>query len=159
MMGGALAPQGGTSGAATGAASPMNVVTFISRLEAARGSALGIAEKAAVGGAVTQTRGLLDAGQQRFLGALSQVSGLDTGTLGVIFPPAAQPVSQTEAVGKLEGRLGRQLGDTEAQAVKAATVLRNNSLSSVRSGLASKVGGMVGLDGGMVEALFPVLGF
>lgn len=157
---GLLAPSGSTatSGTVATPSAGLNLPAFIGRIEAARGSALGVAEKAAVGGAVQQTRGLLDAGQQRFLGAVSHVSGLDTGTLGILFPPAAQPVSQTEAVSKLEGRLGRQLGGTEAQAVKAAALLRNNSLSSLKSGLAGKVGGMVGLPGDFVESLFPLVG-
>jgi hypothetical protein len=154
---GFLAPPTTGATAATPAAG-MNIPAFIGRIEAARGTALGVAEKAAVGGAVQQTRGLIDAGQQRFLGAVAQVSGLDTGTLGILFPPAAQPISQSEAVGKLEGRLGRQLGGTEAQAIKAATLLRNNSLSSLKSGLAGKVGGMVGLPGEFVESLFPLVG-
>lgn len=148
------APAGATATPAPG----MNLPLFLSRLEAARGSALGVAEKAAVGGAVQQTRSLIDAGQQRFLGVVANATGLDTGTLGLLFPPAAKPLSQAEAVGKLEGRLGRQLGGTEAQAVKAATALRTNSLSSLRSGLASKVGGMVGLPGEVVESLLPLVG-
>lgn len=146
------------AGAAAAPAPGMNLPGFIARLEAARGTALGAAEKAAVGGAVKQTRGLLDAGQQRFIGAVSQVSGLDPVTLGLLFPPANQPVSQVEAVSKLEGRLGRRLGSSEAQAVKAAALLRNNSLSSLRSGLAGKVGSTVGLPGEVVEALLPMVG-
>jgi hypothetical protein len=140
-------------------AQPMNLVTFLTRLEGLRGTALTAAEKTAVGGAVQQTRGLLDGGQQRFLNAVSQVSGLDTATLGIIFPPATQPVSQTDVVAKLESKAGRKLGGVETQAAKAATSLRNSSLTSLKSNLASRVGQSVGMDAAVVEGLLPLLGF
>lgn len=147
------------SGSAPAASTAMNLPTFLARLEAARGSALTVTEKATVGGMTQQTRGLLDSGQQRFLGVVSQTTGLDSTTLGLIFPQATQPVSQTEAASRLETRLGRQLGDTEAQAVKTAATLRNNSLTSLKSGLASRIGKTVGLDAAVVEGLLPLLGF
>lgn len=154
MMG---APAGAAPAGAT-ATSPANVLTFIQRLEAARGSALGVAEKAAIGGAVTQTRGLVDGAQQRFLGALSQASGLDTFTLGALYPPLGQQLSQAETLQKLEGRLGRKLAGPQAEAVKAATALRNNSLSSLKSSLAGRVGKAAGLDPAIVEGLMPLVG-
>lgn len=140
------------------AATPANVVGFLARLEAARGSALSVAEKTAVTGAVQQSRSLLDSGQQRFVGTLSQLSGLDPFTLGMIFPPATQPVSQSSVVSKLEQKLGRPLGSAEEQAAKAATLLRNSSMSALRSNLAGRIGQRVGLDAALVESLLPLLG-
>ncbi|HET8729614.1 MAG TPA: hypothetical protein VFM34_00680 [Moraxellaceae bacterium] len=154
---GASAPAS-TSSSGGAAASPANVATFINRIETARGSALGMAEKVAVGGAVTETRGLVDGAQQRFVGALSQVSGLDGATVGALYPPVGAPLSQTETVQKLESRMGRKLATPQADAVKAATALRNNSLSSLKSNLAGHVGKTVGLDPEIVESLMPLVG-
>jgi hypothetical protein len=148
-----------STGTAAPAGQPMNVMIFLARLESMRGTALTTAEKTAVGGAVQQTRGLLDGGQQRFLSAVSQVSGLDAATLGIIFPPATQPVSQTDVVAKLESKAGRKLGSVETQAAKAATTLRNSSLASLKSNLATRVGQSVGMDAATVEGLLPLLGF
>lgn len=137
---------------------PMNLAGFLSRLEAARGSALSATERAMVGGAVQQTRGLIDAGQQRFLGVVAQASGMDVGTLGLLYPPATQPLSQADAVGKIEARLGRHLGGTEAKAIQAAAQLRNNSLASLKSSLAGKIGSQLGMPREVVESLFPIAG-
>lgn len=154
-----LAPSAPASGtAASGTAAPMNLSTFLTRLDSARGTALTVAQKAAVGGAVQETRSLIDGGQQRFLNAVSQVSGLDSATLGAIFPQATQPVSQTDVVNRLESRIGRKLGGSEAQAAKAATILRNGSLESLKSSLATRVGKVAGVDAAFVETLFPLVG-
>lgn len=156
-MGDFIAPPSATGSAAP--SQPMNVAGFLNRLESARGSALSVAEKAAVGGAVMQTRSLLDSGQQRFISSVSQVSGLDPATLGILFPPATQPVSQLEVVSKLESKVGHPLGSAEAQLAKAATALRNNSLASLKSNLVGKVANQVGMDAAFVESLMPLLGF
>ncbi|MDF3030578.1 MAG: hypothetical protein K0R03_1136 [Moraxellaceae bacterium] len=148
-----------SAGTAAAPSTPMNLTTFLSRLESARGTALTTAEKTAVGGAVQQTRSLLDGGQQRFIGAVSQVSGLDPATLGILFPPATQPVSQTDVVAKLESKAGRKLGGIESQAAKAAASLRNNSLASLKTNLAGRVAKEVGMDAAFVEGLLPLLGF
>lgn len=154
-------PAGGTASGAAPAAtgtSPANVLTFIQRLEAARGSALGMAEKAAIGGAVTQSRSLVDGAQQRFIGALSTASGLDGATLAALYPPLGQQLSQAETVQKLEARLGHKLAGPQADAVKAATALRNNSLGSLKTSLAGRVGKVAGLDPALVEGLMPLVG-
>jgi hypothetical protein len=131
-----------SAGTAAAPSTPMNLTTFLSRLESARGTALTTAEKTAVGGAVQQTRSLLDGGQQRFIGAVSQVSGLDPATLGI-----------------LESKAGRKLGGIESQAAKAAASLRNNSLASLKTNLAGRVAKEVGMDAAFVEGLLPLLGF
>ncbi len=148
-----------TSPSAAATSPAMNLPVFLARLEAARGTALTVAEKSQVSTAAQATRSLIDNTQQRFLNATGQAVGLDGATLGLLFPKAAQPLAQAEFLSKLEAQAGRRLGGTETQAAKAALALRNNSLSSLKSGLAGKVGGAVGLDGPTVEALLPLLGF
>lgn len=143
----------------TAPAAPMNVSTFLTRIETARGTALTVAEKSQVTVAAQQTRSLVDGAQQRFLGAVGGTIGLDATTVGLLFPNAAQPVSAPIVQKALESRLGKQLSGYESTAVSAATALRNNSLSSLKSGLATKVGGTVGLPGETVLALLPLLGF
>lgn len=145
--------------AAAGNGSAMNLPGFLTRLEAVRGTALTAAEKSQVSTAAQATRGMIDSTQQRFLNSAGQAVGLDGATLGLLFPKAAQPLSQSEFLSKLETQAGRRLGGAETQAAKAALALRNNSLASLKSGLAGKVGGIVGLDGPTVEALLPLLGF
>lgn len=140
------------------AAAPMNIGTFLTRIETARGTALTVAEKSQVTVAAQQTRSLVDGAQQRFLGAVGGTIGLDAATVGLLFPNAAQPVSAPIVQKALESKLGKQLSGYESTAVTAATALRNNSLSSLKSGLATKVGGTVGLPGETVLALLPLLG-
>ncbi|MDP2228836.1 MAG: hypothetical protein Q8J78_15300 [Moraxellaceae bacterium] len=155
IMGGGSA----TSAApAAGAATPMNIAGFLGRIEAARGTALTVAEKGQVTAAAQGTRGMIDNAQQKFLGTVGQFAGMDAATVGLLFPQVAQPLSQADVLAKLEQKAGKKLGGVEAQAAKAAVTLRNNSLSSLKSGLAGKVGGIVGLDGPTVEALLPMLG-
>lgn len=146
-----------TAGAAA-PAQPMNIGTFLNRIEAARGTALTVAEKSQVTVAAQQTRGLIDGAQQKFLGAVGGTIGLDAATVGLLFPNAAQPVSAPIVQKALESKLGKQLSGYESTAVNAATTLRNNSLASLKSGLANKVGGTVGLPGETVLALLPLLG-
>ncbi len=144
----------------TGAAvSPASIGTFLSKLESARGTALSTTEKASVSTAVGQTRSLIDNTQNKFLGTVSQFTGLDTATLGVLMPQATQSLSQNDVISKVESKLGRKLGGAESTAAKAATSLRNNSLDSLKSGLADKVGKLVGMDGDTVQALLPLAGF
>lgn len=144
---------------ATGtAAQPMNIATFLTRVESARGTALTVAEKSQVTVAAQQTRNMIDGAQQRFLGAVGGAVGLDAATVGLLFPNAAQPVSAPVVQKALESKLGKQLGGFESTAVNAATTLRNNSLTSLKSGLANKVGSTVGLPGETVLALLPLLG-
>lgn len=139
-------------------AQPMNIATFLTRVESARGTALTVAEKSQVTVAAQQTRTMIDGAQQKFLGAIGGAVGLDAATVGVLFPNAAQPVSAPIVQKALESKLGKQLGGFESTAVNAATTLRNNSLASLKSGLANKVGGAVGLPGETVQALLPLLG-
>lgn len=139
-------------------AQPMNIATFLTRVEAARGTALTVAEKSQVTVAAQQTRGLIDGAQQKFLGAVGGAVGLDAATVGLLFPNAAQPVSAPIVQKALESKLGKQLSGYESTAVNAATTLRNNSLTSLKSGLANRLGGTVGLPGETVLALLPLLG-
>ncbi|HQX89567.1 MAG TPA: hypothetical protein PKY03_04130 [Moraxellaceae bacterium] len=155
----APAPSTGySSGAAAAPAAPMNVGTFLNRVEAARGTALTVAEKSQVTVAAQQTRNLVDGAQQKFLGAVGGTIGLDAATVGLLFPNAAQPVSAPIVQKALESKLGKQLSGFESTAVNAAATLRNNSLNSLKGNLATKVGSTVGLPGDVVLGLLPLLG-
>lgn len=149
----------GSANTGTTSVSPASIGTFLSKLESARGTALSTTEKASVSTAVGQTRSLIDGTQNKFLGTVSQFTGLDTATLGVLMPQATQSLSQNDVISKVESKLGRKLGGAESTAAKAATSLRNNSLDSLKSGLADKVGKLVGMDGDTVQALLPLAGF
>jgi hypothetical protein len=147
-----------TTATGTTPAAPMNVATFLGRIEAARGTALTVAEKSQVTVAAQQTRSLIDGAQQKFLGAVGGMIGLDAAAIGALFPNAAQSVSAPVVQKALESRLGKRLSSYESTAVNAATTLRNNSLGSLKSGLANKVGNAVGLPGETIQALLPLLG-
>jgi hypothetical protein len=142
----------------TATAAPMNIATFLGRIEAARGTALTVAERSQVTVAAQQTRGLIDGAQQKFLGTIGGFAGMDAATVGALFPNAAQPVSAPIVQKALESKLGKKLSGYESTAVNTATTLRNNSLSALKSGLAGKVGNAVGLPGDTVLALLPLLG-
>lgn len=161
-LSGCLMTQGGSSGApASGAAAtnPATIGTFLNQLEAKRGAALGLVEKAGVVAALTQTRSLADGAQNAFLGKISQVSGLDTQVLGALFPQATKPVSQNEVLSAVENKLGKKLAEPQAKLAQAAATLRNNSLDSLKNGLSSKVGKAVGMDAEVIKALLPLAGF
>lgn len=162
-LSGCLLTQGGasTAPAAGGATStnPATIGTFLNQLEAKRGTALSVVEKAGVAAAMTQTRGMIDGAQNAFLGKISQVSGLDTATLGVLFPQATQSVSQNQVLTAVENKLGKKLAEPQAKLAQTATALRNNSLDSLKNGLANKVGKAVGMDGEVIKALLPLAGF
>lgn len=160
-LSGCLLTQGGsssTSASGSAATNTASVGTFLNQLEAKRGAALGVAEKAGVVAAMTQTRSLVDSAQNAFLGKVSAASGLDTNTLGLLFPKATQSVSQNEVLTSVENKLGKKLSEPQAKAAQAATLLRNNSLDSLKSGLASKVGKLAGVDMEVVKAMLPLAG-
>lgn len=144
--------------AASAAPTPITLGTFLNKLEGARGTALSVAEKASVVAAVGQTKNLIDGTQNKFMNSVSQFTGLDAATLGALIPQASQSLSQNDVLNKVESKLGRKLGGAEEIAAKAATTLRNNSLDSLKSGLASKVGKLIGVDGEVVQSLLPLAG-
>jgi hypothetical protein len=142
-----------------GGVSVQNIPVFLDKIEAARGKALPAADRLAVGGIATQTKGMLDATQNQFVDKIGAVTGLGGDALRVIVPSAGTPVSDSKLVGGLEQKLGKKLPATEAKVVTAANAIRNNSLSSLKDGFATKVGDKTGVGKDTVTALMPLLGF
>ena len=99
----APAPSTGySSGAATAPAAPMNVGTFLNRVEAARGAALTVAEKSQVTVAAQQTRNLVDGAQQKFHGA---VGGTGASTSRLICRARDPTRARIRAAGRVAQRL------------------------------------------------------
>lgn len=132
---------------------------FLTRLDTVRGKALTVAEKTAVTGVVTQGNTTVDGIQAKFLGGVSKATGLDTATLGLLFPSATKSVSNSDLTSKIEGKLGSKLGMLQKAGVTSANTLRNNSLDSLKTTLSNGVAQKVGMDPAMVTGLLPLLGF
>lgn len=133
--------------------------TFLTKLDTLRGKALSATEKATVTEAVTQGNNTANGIQNKFLGGIASATGLDAATIGAIIPSATQPVSNSDLTSKLEGKLGKKLGFLQGTGVKAANSLRNNSLDSLKTSLASGVAAKVGMDPATITGLLPMLGF
>lgn len=152
-----------TAGPATGngsvaSASPSQAQQFMTAVEARRGEALTTAEKIQVQGLAGAARLGLNNAQTSFLNKVGAQVGLNGAVIAALFPEAGQPIGESEAVKRLEGKLGKKLTSADAAAVKAATRLRNTSVASVRTSLANGIGSRLGMDGAVVEALLPLLG-
>ncbi len=150
---------GNTSPSASNGASASQTQSFIQAVEAKRGTALGMAEKIQLQGLVGATKSGLNGVQNSFLNNVGSRVGLNGPALAALFPSVGTPVSETAAVAKVEKALGSRLSQADASAVKAATALRNNTGESLKTSLSNRIGGLVGLDGAMVEAMLPLLGF
>ncbi len=149
------------SGSASGSqvASPTQSQQFMNAVEAKRGSALTLAERVQLQGLTGAANLGLDNAQGAFLNKIGAQVGLSGPMLAALFPEAGQPISQNAAVQRIESKLGHPLSVADAAAVKAATGLRNNSVASLKSGLANSIGGRLGMDGQVILALMPLLGF
>lgn len=150
---------GNTSASANSSASVGQTQSFIQAVEAKRGTALGVAEKVQLQGLVGATKSGLNGVQNNFLNSVGSRVGLNGTVLAALFPSVGTPVSENAAVAKVEKALGSRLSQADSAAVKAATALRNNTGESLKTSLSNRIGGLVGLDGAMVEALLPLLGF
>jgi hypothetical protein len=154
------APAATAPAADTTAAGMMaNIPAFLGKLDALRGKALSVSEKAAVTSTVSQGGGVLSGIQDKFIGGLSTASGLDAGSLGAIVPSATQGVSNSDLTSKIESKMGSKLGFFQGTAVKAANSLRNNSLDGLKTTLAEGVAKKVGMDAATITGLLPMLGF
>lgn len=132
---------------------------FLTRLDALRGTALSVTEKATVTDVLTQGSNTANGIQGKFLGGVSRATGLDTATLGSIIPSATKPVANTELTSRIESRLGKKMGFLQRGGVKAANTLRNNSLAGLKTSLTDGVARQVGMDPGLISAMLPMLGF
>ena len=146
------------AGSSAPTASPSQAQQFMTAVEARRGEALTTAEKIQVQGLAGAARLGLNNAQTSFLNKVGTQVGLNGAVIAALFPEAGQPIGESEAVKRLEGKLGKKLTSADAAAVKAATRLRNTSVSSVRTSLANGIGSRLGMDGAVVEALLPLLG-
>lgn len=150
--------SGGYAGSGT-ATSPTQAQQFMTAVEAKRGSALTYAEKVQVQGLAGAAKLGLNNAQNSFLNKVGAQVGVNPAIIAAIYPEAGQPVSESEAVKRLEARLGKKLTAADQSAVKAATALRNNSVGSLKTSLANGIGNRLGMDGAVIEALLPLLGF
>lgn len=154
----ATAPAGASTGT-TAMGMLAQLPAFLTKLDSLRGKALSATEKATVTEAVTQGNNTATGIQNKFLGGIASATGLDAATIGAIIPSATQSVSNSDLTSKLEGKLGKKLGFFQNYGVKAANSLRNNSLDSLKTSLASGVASKVGMDPTIITGLLPMLGF
>lgn len=154
------APAAAPAATGTGAMGMLaQLPAFLGKLDSLRGKALSATEKAAVTDVVTQGNSALDGIQNKFLGGIATATGLDAATLSAIVPSATQPVSNSDLISKLEGKMGKKLGFLKSNGVKAANSLRNNSLDGLKSTLVNGVASKIGMDPATISGLLPMLGF
>ena len=153
--GNTVAPS--ASSASTGS-SLQNLPLFLNKLDGARGKALSITERAAVGGIAAETRSVLDNTQNAFIDRVGAATGLGGDALRLIVPSATTPVSDSKLVNGLQARLGKKLPEADTRVITAANALRNSSLSALKDGFADKVGNVTGVGKDTVTALMPLLG-
>lgn len=147
-----------TTEASAEAAPQTGIAAFLAKIEAARGTALSVAEKGQITTLTQDGKALLDKTQDGFVNKIAGLAGMDPAIVKALFPEAAQPVSGSSAVSKLEEKLGRKLGFIEGPAIKAAASLRNNTLETAKGGVAEKVGKAVGMDKETILSLLPLVG-
>lgn len=155
---GCVSPQGSATGSST-VATPTQTQQFMTAVEAKRGSALTLAERVQLQGLTGSAKLGIDTAQRNFLNKIGAQVGLNGDIVAALFPESARPLSQADVVRKLETRLGKPLAAADKAAVEAATTLRNNSMGSLKIGLANSIGARVGMDGQLILALMPLLGF
>lgn len=132
---------------------------FLTQLDILRGKALSVTEKAAVTSVVTQGNTTAQTIQGKFLGGVSKATGLDTATLGLLFPSATKSVSNSDLTSQIESKLGKKLGTLQKVGATSANTLRNNSLDSLKTTLSNGVAQKAGMDPAVVVSLLPLLGF
>lgn len=152
------AATGTAGGSQPGASGVQNVSAFLDKLDAARGQAMPVADRLAVGGMAAETKHLVDSTQTQLVDKVGAVTGLGGDTVRVLMPNAAVPVSDSKLLSGVEEKLGKKLPTADARAITAANALRNNSLQSIKDGFAQKVGDKTGVGKDTVVALLPLLG-
>lgn len=159
LAGCATAPTGSGSPSTTdNTATATQTQSFMAALEAKRGSALTLAERLQVQGLTGTAKVGLNNAQNNFLNKVGAQVGLNGAVIAALFPEAGKPLSESAVVTKIESSLGKKLTAADQAAVKTATVLRNNSLASLKTGLAASIGSRIGMSTDVVLALMPLLG-
>ena len=155
----AIEPTGnGAASSTSNTATATQTQSFVAALEAKRGSALTLAERLQVQALTGTAKVGLNNAQNNFLNRVGAQVGLNGAVIAALFPEAGKPLSEYAAVAKIEGSLGKKLTAADQAAVKTATVLRNNSLASLKTGLAASIGSRIGMSTEIVLALMPMLG-
>lgn len=155
----ATAPAGnGSASSSSNTATATQTQSFVTALEAKRGSALTLAERVQVQGLTGATKVGLNNAQSNFLNKVGAQVGLNGAVIAAMFPEAGKPLSENAVVTKIESSLGKKLTVADQTAVKAAAALRNNSLASLKTGLAASIGSRIGMSTDIVLALMPMLG-
>lgn len=159
LAGCATAPAGsGSASSTSNTVTPTQTQSFVAALEAKRGSALTLAERLQVQGLTGTAKVGLNNAQNNFLNKVGAQVGLNGAVIAALFPEAGKPLSENAVVTKIESSLGKKLTAADQAAVKTATVLRNNSLVSLKTGLAASIGSRIGMSTEIVLALMPLLG-
>lgn len=153
------APQGQSSQPQSmPATSPTQVQQFYSAIEARRGSALSMTERAQIQGLTGATKASINAAQNGFLNQVGSHIGMDGALLAALFPEVGRPISESAAVTRIERAAGKPLAEADKAVIRSATALRNNSVQGARNSLASSIGQRTGLTSEAVLALMPLLG-
>lgn len=155
MQGSGSAQGSGSSQVASGSQTQQ----FMNALAAQRGSALSFGEQLEVQGLTGATSAGLNSMQGSFLNNIASKTGVDSSIIAAAFPSATKPIGENSAVASLQSRLGSGLSPSSQNAVKAAAALRNNSLSDIKTSLATQVASRVGMSATVVQSLLPLLGF
>ncbi len=154
-----MQPSAQQQGSAPSAESQTQTQQFFSAVEARRGSALTMAERLQVQGLTGSAKAGMNTAQASFLNRVGAQIGMDGAILAALFPEATKPVSETTVVSRIEKALGKPLTVADQAAVRSAATLRNNSIGSIKTGLASNIGSRTGMSTEVILALMPLLGF
>jgi hypothetical protein len=159
-----MQPAGQTGGAhpqnqQQSAESQTQAQQFFSAIEARRGSALSMTERVQIQGLTGSAKAGMNTAQAGFLNRVGAQIGMDGALLAALFPEASKPISESAAISRIERSLGKPLSAADQAAVRSATTLRNNSIASVKTGLAANIGARTGMSTEVVLALMPLLGF
>lgn len=149
-------PAGGP--AASPSASPTQVQQFYSAIEARRGSALSLAERAQIQGLTGAAKTSITAAQNGFLNQVGSHLGMSGAMLAALFPEVGRPISESAAVSRIERAAGKPLAEADKAVIRSATALRNHSVQGARTSLAASIGQRTGLTSDAVLALMPLLG-
>lgn len=132
---------------------------FITAAEDKRGTPLGAEAQAEVEALVLDTRRRLNDTQSDFLKRVAKTIAMNAATVSAIYPEAGRPLSEAEAVKRIETRLGKRLGEADQVEVKTTTQARGEAVSALKAGLASRLSDRMGLNATVITTLMPLLGF
>ena len=146
-MGRGLRQLRGPSATATPA--PAATPSFLSRLEARRGSPLSAADKARLADAADDVARSAAAAQDDFAAALTAATGLSRADVAAMLPAPAPGRARVDTADQLVTGLGaarrRPLSAAETAAVRRADTIRRAALAPARARFAHSAGAIAGL--------------